>query len=157
MRRRILGDDHYDTGVSYSNLGAALFNLSDHSASLKAFAAAEAIFRKTGSRVDVANVVEWTASIHQAQGKHDLALTELDEVLDIRKTELGANHPYTAEVHVNMANSRYAKGDVSGAIACLRDALRAYKAADTRDPQAIEYVRTSIVALCQQDPTCDRP
>ena len=92
--------------------------------------------------------------MHIEQGRHDQALAALEQTLRIRTRELGANHPDTAVVHVTLAEVTQAKGDRKQQLVHLRNALKAYEQAEVRDQPMIRSLRSAIVAVCQQEPSC---
>lgn len=62
--------------------------------------------------LDAANALYNLAAIHRAQRKAEEAMRSFELALDIRRQQLGPNHPLTAEVHFALAGLRIARGDL---------------------------------------------
>lgn len=155
-RQRVLGEADYQTGLSHYNLGAAQLDCELPDASQSSFERALAIFSESGGPLDVANVLEYLATIHMAQGRPDQALAALGQVVEIRMRELGATHPDTADAHLAKAGIHHSQGQIEQALSGLRAALPAYEQAEPRDEAAIRFLRAEINYLCSQVPGCGR-
>jgi tetratricopeptide (TPR) repeat protein len=112
IRRRVLGEDHYYTGVSYSNLGYVLNALGQYAAAQALYEKALEIFRRLLTEDDPHTATVYTnlASNLWGQGKYVVAQPLFEKALQIRQRVLGRDHPDTAAGYNNLAMNLAAQG-----------------------------------------------
>jgi len=84
------------------------------------------------------------------RGETELGAELMSDALEIMRTQVGNNHPETAEAQVRLAHARYHEGANEEAETLIRDALRKFdraeEAAVTGVPNALGFLEMVLVA-----------
>lgn len=105
IRKRILGETHYMTAVSYNNLASAYQAAGNYTKALDLYKFALKNFCKElgPDHATVASAYSNIAGIYDCQGEFDRALEYYQKALDIRLEIYGEKHSETAVIYNNIA------------------------------------------------------
>jgi tetratricopeptide (TPR) repeat protein len=125
IRRKVLGEEHPDTAMSYNNVAFCLDDRGKYAQALPLYEKALAIWRNTLGKEhpDTAQVYNNIAFCLSAQGKHTQALDWYEKALAIRRKVLGEEHPDTATCYNNKALCLDAQGKHAQALRLYEKAL----------------------------------
>jgi tetratricopeptide (TPR) repeat protein len=109
IRRKLFGDKHPDTAMSFNNVGISYGKLGDHKRALEFQQKALEIRRELfGDRhPDTALSFNNLGGIYEEMGDHKRALEFLQKALEIHKDLLGEHHPDTADSVVGVMYSLF--------------------------------------------------
>lgn len=98
IRERVLGPDHPDVSMSFSNLAALFHHQGRYEEAEPMFKLALAIHDRTPKPDDlnVALILNNLGAFYDSQGRHDEAEPPFKRALDIRERMLGPDHPKVA-------------------------------------------------------------
>jgi tetratricopeptide (TPR) repeat protein len=125
IRRRLLSDDHPDTGISYINLAGDLAEQGKYREAQPLFEKALEIHRRTlgDDHPVTANSYSSVAFNVSSQGKYAQAQPLFEKGLEIFRRVLGEDHPDTANSYSNVAYNLNAQGKYAEAEPLLLKAL----------------------------------
>jgi serine/threonine protein kinase/Tfp pilus assembly protein PilF len=135
MRRKILGEEHPDTAVTYSELGRVLFDQGRLDEAEARFRSALAIRRKVLGPNDHETAVSMSDLGLLLRHKGDRAGAEklFRETLEVTIKSSGPKHPDVAMSLTNLARTINERGDHKAAEAMFREALAIGQASLGRD------------------------
>ena len=138
MRRKILGEEHPDTAVTYSELGRVLFDQGRLDEAETRFRSALAIRRKALGPDDHETAVSMSDLGLLLRHKGDRAGAEklFRETLEVTIKSSGPQHPDVAMSLTNLAQTVNERGDHKAAEAMFRQALAIGQASLGRDHPA---------------------
>jgi eukaryotic-like serine/threonine-protein kinase len=138
MRRKILGEEHADTAVTYSELGRVLFDQGRLDEAEARFRSALAIRRKVLGPNDHETAVSMSDLGLLLRYKGDRAGAEklFRETLEVTRKSSGPMHPDVAMSLTNLARTINERGDHKAAEAMFREALAIGQASLGRDHPA---------------------
>ena len=121
----VLGPDHIDTAVSYTNLAEVYNNQANYTQALLWYEKALAIRKKElgENHPDTADIYNSIAFTHYNQGDYSLALQLYQIPLAIQEKNLGIDHPDTADTCNNIAAAYDSLGEYDKALTWYHKAL----------------------------------
>jgi tetratricopeptide (TPR) repeat protein len=123
--RKVLGEEHPDTVISYNNLALNLKAQGKYAAAAEGYRKALDLCRKVlgEEHPGTANCFNNLASNLQAQGQYAAAEEGLRKALAIQRKVLGEEHPLTAQGYNNLAGNLQEQGQLAAAAEGYRRAL----------------------------------
>jgi CHAT domain-containing protein/tetratricopeptide (TPR) repeat protein len=125
IRRKVLGEEHPDTAMSYNNVGLNLQAQGQYAAAAEVYQKALDIQRKVlgEEHPDTARSYNNVATNLQAQGQYAAAAEGYQKALAIRRKVLGEEHPDTAQSYNGVAYNLKAQGKYAAAAEGYQKAL----------------------------------
>ncbi|MGH7171331.1 MAG: CHAT domain-containing protein, partial [Gemmataceae bacterium] len=123
--RKVRGEEHLDTAISYNNLASNLHAQGRYVEAEAGYHKALAIKRKVLGEEHFSTALSYNNVAYNlaGQGKHAEAEQLHRKALAIRRTLLGEEHPHTAISHINLAYSQNSQGKYAEAEQGFRKAL----------------------------------
>ena len=153
IRRRLLGDDHPDTTVSYHNLAVYLVGQGQ-------FAAAQPLCEKSleirrrllgDEHPDTAASYSSLAILLMYQGRYAAAQPLCEQAMEVRRRLLGDDHPATAASYSTLAADLAEQGKYAAAQPLYEKALeilRLLKGDRLRTPHTYSYYHVDLINTC---------
>ena len=144
--RRVHGEKHPSVATAFSSIASVLLEQGQHDEALEMHKKALKIRRRTLGKdhQDVAVSLEKIGRVHARQGKHDEAVEMYDKALSIFTRALGIDNRQIAKVHSRIALAKYESGDMAGALASVREAVRIFNdhgVTDATSQEAVDLLR----------------
>src|SRR5262249_34396714 len=129
IRQRAEGSDHPDVAFTLTNLAQTELESGSIDHALRDLEHAMDIYRRVGSTAEqqpdrMARALELQADIEAKQGHYQAARSALEEVLVIRESLFGTNHPLSARTLGQIGFNDFAIGSRTAALETALDAER---------------------------------
>ncbi|XP_078370488.1 uncharacterized protein LOC144654274 isoform X2 [Oculina patagonica] len=125
IRRKVFGEEHPETAVSYHSVGVTQHSLGDYISALESVKRALDIRRKVfgEEHSETADSYHSVGITQHSLGDYTSALESVKRALDIRRKVFGEEHPQTANSYHTVGATQHSLGDYTSALESVKRAL----------------------------------